>query len=314
MRSIVAFLAAVPLTLALVACSGEPDADPGDPDAGGLADAVATSDASALDASAPKDGSVKDAVTDAGVTWTPPADAGPSSSRFTAKQLGTTTAPNGFWEYLPPAWDGKLPMPLMIFWHGIGENGNGTTDLGKVPANGPPALIKANKWPGTRPFIVLSPQHSGGGCPSANEIDAFITWAIANYPVNAKQIYLTGLSCGAIGSWQYLGQFKAKVVAASVLVCGDPGNPNDSWSAWGKQQCGLGDLAIWSFHGDKDPTVPYAGDEATMQKLLACPSPPRRDVKWTPIVNGGHAIWGPIFDLSAGYGDVYAWLLANAKP
>jgi hypothetical protein len=31
-------------------------------------------------------------------------------------------------------------------------------------------------------------------------------------------------------------------------------------------------------------------------------------------VNGGHAIWGPVFDLTGGYGDIYAWLLANAKP
>ena len=298
------------LLLASSACSSDPDAS-SDPDSGNGADVVVPIDgAVAPDVAVTKDAS----PTDSGSPWTPPADAGPSATRFTAKALGKTSAPNGFWEYLPAGYDGTIAMPLLVFWHGIGENGNGTTDLGKVPANGPPNLIQANKWPNTRPFIVLSPQHSGGGCPTATEIDAFITWSLGAYKVNPKQVFLTGLSCGAIGSWSYLGQYKAKVVAASVLVCGDPGDPTANWSAWGKQQCGLGDLAIWSFHGDKDPTVAFGPDEATMQKLLQCPSPPRRDVKWTPIPNGGHGIWGPVYDLSGGYGDVYAWLLANSKP
>jgi predicted peptidase len=205
-------------------------------------------------------------------------------------------------------------MPLLVFWHGIGENGNGTTELSKVPTNGPPKEIKADKWPSTRPFVVLSPQHSGGGCPTATEIDSFITWAVGAYAVNPKQVFLAGLSCGAIGSWQYLGQYKAKAVAASILVCGDPGDPTTSYSAWGKQQCGLAETAIWSFHGSKDPTVPYAGDEATMLKLLQCPAPPARAVKWTPIPDAGHAIWGPVYDSSNTYGDVYAWLLAHPKP
>jgi hypothetical protein len=36
-----------------------------------------------------------------------------------------------------------------------------------VQAHGPPKLIKANQWPGTRPFVVLSPQ-----CPADEKWDA----------------------------------------------------------------------------------------------------------------------------------------------
>jgi hypothetical protein len=27
-----------------------------------------------------------------------------------------------------------------------------------------------------------------------------------------------------------------------------------------------------------------------------------------------HTIWDPIYDLSGGSGDIYSWMLANAKP
>ena len=71
-------------------------------------------------------------VATAAVRVLAPGEVGPSSSRQTARQLGSTTAPNGFDEYLPPSYDGSVATPLLIFWHGVGENGNGTTDLPRV--------------------------------------------------------------------------------------------------------------------------------------------------------------------------------------
>ena len=51
-----------------------------------------------------------------------------------------------------------------------------------------------------------------------------------------------------------------------------------------------------------------------MLDLIACPAPPRRDAKFTDVVGGGHEIWAPIYDLSGGFGDIYAWMLKNAQP
>jgi poly(3-hydroxybutyrate) depolymerase len=252
----------------------------------------------------------------------PSGDAGPQSSRQTAKQLGATGAPNGYLEYLPPCYDKAVGMPLLVFWHGIGEDGNGTSDLNKVAAWGPPKLIANNKWDNTRPFIVLSPQYTaangniapGGGCPSSATINAFLTWALSSYNVDRKRVYLTGLSCGAIGSWDYLANFPGTVVAGAVLLSGNPGDPTQAGSTWKRTGCSLGAAAIWSFHGDADGTVPYAPDQATMQNLIACPMPPRRDARFTDVKGGGHIIWDPIYDLSGGYGDIYQWMLANPKP
>ncbi len=251
------------------------------------------------------------------------ADAGPPSSRQTAKQLGgANTAPNGYFEYLPPGYNGTTATPLLVFWHGIGEDGNGASDLKKVLAHGPPGLISEDRWDNARPFIVLSPQYSstsaaiasGGGCPADADIDAFFNWAIAHYTVDPKRIYLTGLSCGAIGSWDYLAHHQAAIVAAAVLLSGNPGVPTQAGSAWARAGCSLGAAAIWSLHGDMDTTVLYAPDHDTLTQLKSCPAPPRRDAVFTDVVGGKHDIWDPIYDLSAGYGDIYKWMLDNAKP
>jgi predicted peptidase len=195
-------------------------------------------------------------------------------------------------------------------------------DLTKVTAWGPPKLIANNKWDATRPFIVLSPQYvptngniaPGGGCPSSATIDTFLKWAVTNYNVDKKRVYLTGLSCGAIGTWDYLANFQGTLVAAAVPLSGNPGDPTQATSAWKRAGCMLGSAAIWSMHGDKDGVVPYAPDKATMDDLIACPAPPRRDAKFTTIANGDHIIWDPIYDLSGGNGDIYQWMLMNAKP
>jgi poly(3-hydroxybutyrate) depolymerase len=314
-----------------VGCGGGGGAKPADAGATGSAGASATGSGGTAGTGTSGSGGAAGSVEtndagatagDAGHSDAAPVDAGPSSARQTARMLGTNGAPNGYFEYLPPGYDGSSATPLLVFWHGIGEDGNGTSDLMKVLNWGPPKLIANDQWDAARPFIVLSPQYTatngdiapGGGCPSGATIDTFFTWVLAHYKIDAKRVYLTGLSCGAIGSWDYLAAHEGAVVAAAVLLAGNPGDPTQASSAWKRAGCALGTAAIWSFHGDADPTVPYAPDHDTVQDLIACPAPPRRDAKFTDIVGGGHTIWDPIYDLTGGNGDIYAWMLTNAKP
>lgn len=238
---------------------------------------------------------------------------GPSSDRHTPRVLGSTDAAQAYWEYLPPGYgDGEL-RPLLLFIHGLGENdGVNKGDeaaLSKVVRQGIPKLINNDDWPTEgRPFVVLSPQKLGSsGCTSSNSIRDFLAFAMDNYDVDPKRIYLTGLSCGAIGSWNYLGDHTDDVVAASVLIAGN-GNP-----AWNKQGCDLGKVAIWGFHGDADPTVNVSGTNGPINNLLNCPSPPRKEVKKTIYSGVKHDSWSRTYDLSAGH-DPYAWLLTHEKP
>lgn len=237
------------------------------------------------------------------------APAGPASGRHTARPIGSkggNTA--GYWEYLPPHYGNGALYPLLVFRHGIGENGNGVSDLPKVVVHGPPKLIEADKWPEDRKFVVLSVQHTGEGCASPQETDDFLKFALANYAVDPKQIYLTGLSCGAIGSWDYLGEHTNEVIAAAVLICGN-GRP-----AFAKAGCDLGKVPIWAFHGEADPTVDPKGSTEAIASLQACTNPPAVDAKLTTYPGVGHDSWTMTYDLSNPANDIYAWLMSHTKP
>lgn len=230
-------------------------------------------------------------------------DGTPSSTRLTARPLGSTDAPSGFYEYLPSGYtEDGAQWPLLVFTHGIGENGNGTDELGKVLATGLPDLIERDQWAVDRPFVVLMPQHPGGGCPSASEIADMIAYGIEAYAIDPRYVYLTGLSCGAIGAWNYLADNLDSQIAAMVPIAGDGRN------AWNQQGCELGRVAIWGFHGDADGTVSVDGTNVPLDGLATCPQPPARPSQKTIYPGVGHNSWDMTYDLSAGH-DIYAWML-----
>ncbi len=74
----------------------------------------------------------------------------------------------GYYEALPARYDStRKKYPLILFLHGIGELGNGSTDLPKMVRTGLPGLINRKKFPasfesngGHFSFIVISPQFS----------------------------------------------------------------------------------------------------------------------------------------------------------
>jgi predicted esterase len=238
------------------------------------------------------------------------APTGPASSRHTARPSGSmqgTTA--GYWEYLPPHYGNGALYPLLVFRHGVGENGSGMMpDLQKVTVHGPPKLIEADEWPEARPFVVLSVQHPGGGCPSPQEMDDFFNFALDSYDIDPKRVYLTGLSCGAIGSWNYLGDHVDETVAAAALICGD------GRAAFNKIGCELGKVPVWAFHGEADDQVDKAGSIETITKLKACTNPAPIDAKLTTYPGVGHDSWTMTYNLSNPQNDLYAWLLTHTKP
>jgi predicted esterase len=236
------------------------------------------------------------------------APAGPASGRHTARPIGSMPGiTQGYYEYLPPHYGNGTLYPLLVFRHGIGENGNGTTDLDKILVHGPPKLVETDQWPESRPFVVLSVQHSGDGCSTSQEIDDFISFAKDTYDIDPKRVYLTGLSCGAIGSWSYLGDHVDEDVAAAVLICGD------ARSAWQKQMCNLGKVPIWAFHGDKDPTVTIDKQQVPLESLAQCTDPPPVDLTFTVYPGVSHDSWTMTYDLSNPQNDIYAWLLSHTK-
>jgi poly(3-hydroxybutyrate) depolymerase len=50
-----------------------------------------------------------------------------SARRLTAHPIGATASPLGYYEYLPPGDGSGAKQPLLIFLHGAGGNGDGTS-------------------------------------------------------------------------------------------------------------------------------------------------------------------------------------------
>jgi predicted peptidase len=279
----------------------------------------------------------------AGGAPTPKADTTRSSQRFTPRPLGTTHAPAGFYEYLPPGYGDGTRHPLLVFLHGFGANGDGSAaQLGNLFDGGIPPLIHSDNWPSDRPFIVLAPQHASPpddpqgkayarcdqaphpgtcvmkiqhdqghpaghtNCATPAEVDAFLAYAIANYDIDPSRVYLTGLSCGAYAAYEYLAAYGATRITALVAIAGD------ARPAWGAAGCKLAAVPIWAFHGDADDTVELAGSTTPMTGLATCPATAARPVKLTVYRGVGHDSWTRTYDLSAG-NDIYTWMLGFTR-
>ena len=235
---------------------------------------------------------------------------GLAEGKQTARPIGMPFAKNGFWEYLPRGYGDGAKRPLLVFWAGVGENGDGSAGALNVivQRHGPPMLIDKKKWPSDRPFIVLSPQHAATtDRPSPAEVHDFLAYASTAYDVDPTRVYITALSSGSRGSWAYLGQYKGEQVAAAVLIAGD------SSVAYAAGGCSVvNQVPLWTFHGSTDTEVSYADDSAGMAKFAACPQP-RKEVIFTTYPGVGHVdSWTRTYDLSAGH-DIYAWLLSKTR-
>lgn len=213
-------------------------------------------------------------------------------------------------EYLPDGYGDGAPRPLLVFLHGNGQGGDGSADeLDNLTETGIPNLVHKRRWPAHLPFIVLMPQHDEipfSPCMEALEVQRFLEFAVREYVVDPARIYLTGVSCGAIGMWQYLSLYRDEVVAAAVPIAGD------GRLALAIAGCELGKVAIWAIHGGADEAIPPLGSSDTIAALQRCTEPPPVDLRLTIVEGAEHAMWQPIYQGSAGH-DIYAWLLSHAK-
>jgi poly(3-hydroxybutyrate) depolymerase len=230
----------------------------------------------------------------------------------TAIPIGTDGAPLGYLQYLPAGYGDGEPPPLLIFTHGAGEAGDGSAEaLDLVDDLGVPQLIAEGAWPDDHPFVVLSPQygteHAEGDCAFADDLAAFADFAIEQYDVDPARVYLTGISCGAIGIWDYFASHAADdVIAASVTVSG-----HGEW-AFEEAGCELAAMPpMWALHGANDDVVPVVHIEGPIERIGECEGADPALLTLTVLPDEDHVTAiEATYDGSGGH-DVYAWLLEH---
>lgn len=177
--------------------------------------------------------------------------------------------------------------PLMIFAHGIGERGAGTTASLTTLLNGIPQQIKdgVEKY-GWKCLAVQS-----DSAFTLNEIGFARTWGLANLAVNPKKKYGFGLSWGA-GGW--MGYVLASLANAKLFdaVAVD----SMTWVSGNEANVVNANLPLWLGHNinDNNSGTPPAATEAWVDAINKL-NPKVKAVKTMfngPVVHGS---WGSFF-------------------
>lgn len=225
---------------------------------------------------------------------------------------------NGYYEYLPQGYNNNETYPLIVFFCGIGELGDGSpSQLSKVLANGTPNQINNGTFPTsftvgakTFKFIVITPQFTQN--PSAQEISGVLDNIVTKYRVDLNRIYLTGLSLGGGMVWRYSSFSKAYAdrVAAVVPVCGA------EWiNSTGGDFIAQADLPVWATHNSGDDVVSVENTNNNVLNVNDAPHEPTPMAKKTIFNQTGHNAWSKTYDLTfkENNKNVYEWMLGYQR-
>jgi predicted esterase len=174
----------------------------------------------------------------------------PMKLKHTIVPIGTTSATYGYLEYLPDNYcsDCIATFPLIVFLHGSGGVGDGTyAGLTNPTAAIREGLTRYLELDTDLPAVVISPQSSGNW--NIAKLNTFIDYLKLEYNIDPGRVYITGISMGGEGAWQYATTYPDQI-AAVVPLCGAVSSSNN--------YSNLASIPVWAFHNNQDPTVPVS--------------------------------------------------------
>ncbi len=200
--------------------------------------------------------------------------------------------------HLPPAYDGKTPLPLVMVIHGGLGNANNIAETSGMSA-------KADR----EGFIAVYPNGSGraedrlltwnGGycCGYAmnNNIDdvgflgALIEQLENTMPADPHRIYLTGFSNGAIMAYRLAAE-RSDLIAAMAPVSGAiGGQPSPGEPAWTIPRPAQ-PVSVIAFHGKRDNNIPYDGGQGSQALSDAVHSSVSQSINFWINADGSYSI------------------------
>lgn len=214
----------------------------------------------------------------------------------------------GFMKYTPTGYDPTQAYPLVVFIHGIGEVGDGTSADTGLKRLSPFLNSSTNQLkPGLDRiwttasgeafrFVAIAPQLKKTS-PQINWSNSYIQPAInyikSNMNIDASRVYFVGISWGGGGVWKYCATSltNSQQFAAISPICGvnDMGSLNACNIAESKRP-------VWTFHAADDTKVYPSSTQTQVNKVNSCIPTPVPKVKFTKYDTGGHTIWRRVFN------------------
>ena len=193
--------------------------------------------------------------------------------------------------FIPDAAVRLRAVPLIVYLHGAG--GAGTDNLRQITGGNTAGthVWTAPEMQARHPAFVVAPQLPGGNqwsAPNSSELAPYAKLVLdllaslsKEFSIDADRIYVMGQSLGGRGTWDLVSK-RPELFAAAVPVCGD-GSTTRVKAARA--------VAIWAFHGAKDPLVPVAGSRDLVAALKSAGS----RVKYTEYPEVEHDAWTHAF-------------------
>ena len=152
-------------------------------------------------------------------------------------------------------------------------------------------------WAGRQeqPFVMIYPQCPTGQWWTPVALNDLLDEALAKYRIDPDRVYLTGLSLGGYGSWDW-SMRNPERFAALVPICGR----GDAMDA-----ARVKEIPTWVFHGLKDWTVPAQYSIDLIESLAKA----NGRVRFTFYPEAGHDSWTESYNNPA----LYSWLLSQRR-
>jgi predicted peptidase len=195
----------------------------------------------------------------------------------------------------PINYDPQKKYPLVVCLHHGGSHG--TDNIIQIDGSGAAQLLSEPVNRNKYPAFIFVPQ-----CPvmhswASIELSAFETIHSLEmeFAVDSNRIYVTGISGGGFGSWDFICA-RPKMFAAAIPVCG-VGNPSLVQN--------IINIPIWDFQGEQDRFVHVRLSREMIAAVRKAGGHPR----YTEYPGEGHNIWDKVSQTPG----LLDWLFAQKR-
>jgi len=202
----------------------------------------------------------------------------------------------GYMLYLPEGYeaDPDKTWPLMFFLHGYGDRGD---NLFLLPKASPFMMIREK---GPLPFIIVAPLLNTNYTLFPNEyMDGALSEVLADYRVDQKRIYLTGMSMGGEAAYRF-AVHQPDTFAAVAPLCAYIDNSNPL------SMEGIKGLPVWAIHGSDDQIIPLVWGQQAADALKKAGA----DVRFSVLEGYDHDVWTDTYSDA----QFYDWFMQYQKP